>query len=241
MMTTNRTMKALALGAATVLWLAAAPAGAQRAEPRGGGSSHGGGSTGQRSPSGGATTSGGSSTQDSGGSQPRDAGSSRGSQGRDNGGARARGDRPGTGRAVPREGPPPPPRGGNDHDGGAQVYSYPWGYGGLGYYGGYYGGYYDPWWWDDPWGYGPGYPAYAARYGDSAVRLDVTPRDAAVFVDGYYAGIVDDFDGFFQRLHMDSGGHRLEIRLEGYETLSVDLYLQPNRTITYHGDLKPAQ
>ena len=36
---------------------------------------------------------------------------------------------------------------------------------------------------------------YGARiyYGD--VRLMVRPRDAAVYVDGYYAGVVDDFDG----------------------------------------------
>ncbi len=67
------------------------------------------------------------------------------------------------------------------------------------------------------------------------------PRQAAVYVDGYYAGIVDDFDGIFQRLHVDSGGHRIELRLAGYETLSVDLHVQPGRTITYHGELERVQ
>ena len=33
------------------------------------------------------------------------------------------------------------------------------------------------------------------NYGD--VRLQVRPRGAAVYVDGYYAGVVDDFDGVF--------------------------------------------
>ncbi len=33
-----------------------------------------------------------------------------------------------------------------------------------------------------------------------------------MYVDGYYVGRVDDFDGLFQRLHLASGPHRLEIR-----------------------------
>ena len=73
------------------------------------------------------------------------------------------------------------------------------------------------------------------------LRIIVPFREAAVFVDGYYAGIVDDFDGFFQRLQIDSGGHRIEFRLEGYETLSVDLYIQRGRTTKYHGELQPVQ
>ena len=79
---------------------------------------------------------------------------------------------------------------------------YPWGYGGLGL-GGYYGGYYDPF---DPYGYGGyggyggsyggGYPAYSSQDDDDgAVRIKVKPREASVYVDGYYVGHVDDFDG----------------------------------------------
>ena len=41
------------------------------------------------------------------------------------------------------------------------------------------------------------------NYGD--VRLQVRPRGAAVYVDGYYAGVVDDFDGVFQRLTLVVG------------------------------------
>src|SRR5438552_1906941 len=40
-------------------------------------------------------------------------------------------------------------------------------------------------------GYPYGY-RYAAR--DASVRFDVKPNEASVYVDGYYAGIVDDFD-----------------------------------------------
>ena len=51
----------------------------------------------------------------------------------------------------------------------------------------------------DTWGHTPTVRIY---YGD--VRLMVRPRDAAVYVDGYYAGVVDDFDGVFQRLTLGS-------------------------------------
>ena len=107
---------------------------------------------------------------------------------------------------------------------------YPWGYGGLGF-GSYYG-YYDPW--DDPY-----QPVYSGGYGyDGALRLKVKPRDASVYVDGYYAGHVDDFDGLFQRLKIESGPHHVEVRLDGYETLTFDVRIDPDRTIVYKGNLK---
>ena len=43
--------------------------------------------------------------------------------------------------------------------------------------------------------------------GDSAIRLQVKPRDAEVFVDGYIVGIVDDYDGSFQQLPLAPGEH----------------------------------
>ena len=123
---------------------------------------------------------------------------------------------------------------------------YPWGYGGLGL-GGYYGGYYDPL---DPYGYG-GYGGYGyGPYGggsysrqdddDGAVRIKVKPREASVYVDGYYVGHVDDFDGVLQRLHLASGPHRLEIRAPEYETLTVDVRIIPDETITYRGEMRRA-
>jgi hypothetical protein len=109
---------------------------------------------------------------------------------------------------------------------------YPWGYGGLGF-GSYYGAdYYDPWWYD---GYGSGYVGYGY---DGALRLKVKPREASVYVDGYFAGRVDDFDGTFQRLKIESGPHRVEIRLDGYDTLMFEVRIQPDRTVTYTGELK---
>ena len=58
----------------------------------------------------------------------------------------------------------------------------------------------------------------------------ITPREAMVYVDGYLAGTVDEFDGTFQRLHVAPGEHELVIYLQGYRTIRQHLYLGPNAT-----------
>lgn len=115
-------------------------------------------------------------------------------------------------------------------------YGWP-GYGAYSNWGGYYGngGYYGGGY------YGGSYGTYGGPYGWSigGVRLKVNMRDAEVYVDGYYAGVVDDFDGIWQQLRLDEGGYRIEIRKPGYSTLSFDVRVQPGRKITYHGELLP--
>jgi PEGA domain-containing protein len=119
---------------------------------------------------------------------------------------------------------------------------------------GYYGGYYDPWWYGagyigayggyyDPW-YG-GYPTsgqgtYSASSAqdEGKLRLKIKPRQAEVYVDGYFVGIVDDFDGLFQRLHLDTGPHRVEIRAPGFEPLEINVRISLDHTTTYEGELK---
>ena len=80
----------------------------------------------------------------------------------------------------------------------------------------------------------PGYVPYGG------LRLDVTPRHAAVLVDGYYAGVIDDFDGKFERAPLAAGPHRIDIETPGYETLAFDVNVLPGQTIRYRGDLRPA-
>jgi hypothetical protein len=85
--------------------------------------------------------------------------------------------------------------------------------------------------------YAPHAPGHGYDFG--GVRLRLRPRDAQVFVDGHYAGIVDDFDGTFQQLRLEQGGHRLEIRMPGFEDFAMDVHVQPGKTITLHEDLRP--
>jgi PEGA domain-containing protein len=89
--------------------------------------------------------------------------------------------------------------------------------------------------------YGPGAysPWQVSGYDIGGVRLKIRPRDAQVFVDGYYAGIVDDFDGTFQSLRLEAGGHKIEIHMPGFEDLELDVHVQPGRTITLEEILRP--
>lgn len=82
--------------------------------------------------------------------------------------------------------------------------------------------------------------AYGVRRYYGEVRLQVRPRHAQVYVDGYYAGIVDNFDGVFQRLTLEVGEHEIEIAAPGFEPQSYRIYVDPSRTVDVHGDLYPA-
>ena len=102
------------------------------------------------------------------------------------------------------------------------------------------GGFYaDPFWYDPWYGYygyqypfGPPpfrYPYYAYDPGAS-IRLEVRPKEAEVYVDGYYAGVVDDFDGMFQRLNVEPGEHEIALYLDGYRSVKQRVYTTPRHT-----------
>jgi PEGA domain-containing protein len=125
--------------------------------------------------------------------------------------------------------------------------SYPYGYGafGLGYF------YYDPYQWYPGYsgyssysgysGYGPGYyPRYGSGFGFDIgeLRLQVFPRNAQVFVDGYYAGTVDDYDGTFQALKLEAGPYQIRISAPGFEDLMFDVRINPGQKINYKGELR---
>jgi hypothetical protein len=93
----------------------------------------------------------------------------------------------------------------------------------------------------DPFGYPYAYPFPYAYYPvdvSAAVRLQVTPREAEVFVDGYRAGEVDDFDGVFQRLRLQPGGHEIAVYLEGYRTFRQTLYVNPGSSRSIKHELQ---
>lgn len=94
------------------------------------------------------------------------------------------------------------------------------------------------------------YPAYAypsAEYGYyaiapgrayGAIRILDAPFDAQVFVDGYYAGVVDDYDGVFQHLNLEAGPHRIEIEARGHPPIAFDVRVLPGQTITYRANIQ---
>jgi hypothetical protein len=107
-------------------------------------------------------------------------------------------------------------------------------------------GFYDPFWscgpgWGPGWGYAGWFPPYGPAFAGNvgSARLQVTPRQAEVYVDGYLAGTVDDFDGVFQRLDVAPGEHDLTIYLEGYQTLTQKLLFRPGATLQIRHQLQP--
>jgi hypothetical protein len=124
------------------------------------------------------------------------------------------------------------------HGGAHVVVGFGWGYpywgSGYPYWGLGWGWGYPYWGWGNPyWGAYPHAPDNSAE-----LKLEVKPKDAQVYVDGYYVGIVDDFDGAFQRMELEAGPHRVEIRAAGFQTIAFDVRIEPNDTVTYRGQLQ---
>jgi len=100
------------------------------------------------------------------------------------------------------------------------------------YYGPSFGGYYhDPYYFENR-------GAYGRVYDVGELRLRVSPRHAQVFVDGDYAGTVDDFDGIFQSLKLESGSYAIRLEAPGYETIEFDVRITPTQKVTYREDLR---
>src|SRR5450759_5037115 len=110
-------------------------------------------------------------------------------------------------------------------------------HGGGRFFGGW--GWYNPWWgW--PYGYYPSLyrsgEEYRTRW--TAVKTDVEPDEAALYLDGKLIGSADDFDGFPDRLYLGRGHYRLEFRLPGYETYSTEIDAAPGRSFRIDQHLK---
>jgi len=106
-------------------------------------------------------------------------------------------------------------------------YYQPW-TGGYPFWPYYYGGY--PYWYD--WNY----PAYDVS---AEVHLHVKPDTAAVYVDGYYAGVVDDFDGAFGSLEVTPGGHAITLYLDGYQTFQRSVYVSLGHHASIRHTMEP--
>jgi len=107
-----------------------------------------------------------------------------------------------------------------------------------------FGVYYNALWGGYPYAapYAYGYPyAYPYPYYYSSwasARIEVKPRDAQVFIDGYYVGVVDQFDGVLQRLDIPGGEHELAIYMPGYHTYREHTLFRPGQTYHYKATLE---
>ncbi len=145
--------------------------------------------------------------------------------------------------------PAPSGNHGGGHHGGSYGGHHGGYYGGHhgGYYGGHYGGYYGGYNYYRPyWGYGYypysfGYYGYYGApnyyrpysygsyysYGYGEIRLEIKPKTAKVYVDGDYVGVVDDYDGWWQRLNIEPGKHRIVVREAGFVPYTETVRLLP--------------
>jgi hypothetical protein len=85
-----------------------------------------------------------------------------------------------------------------------------------------------------------GYPANSdyenSNYG--GISFDITPNDAAVFVDTKYVGTVADFSSQEPPLALKLGKHHIDIRAQGYETMSFYTDVIAGQVTPYQGQMK---
>jgi hypothetical protein len=101
--------------------------------------------------------------------------------------------------------------------------------------------YYDPFWFGSyGYQYRP-YPPYPRYFYEPAadLRIQVTPREAEVYIDGYLVGNVDDFDGVFQRLHVPYGEHQISVYREGFRTITEKMLFRPYQSYNIKQAMEP--
>jgi hypothetical protein len=112
------------------------------------------------------------------------------------------------------------------------------------FYSGFYSPYYGYSGWDpfyDQYPYPSPYGYPRRYYGGSwaSARLDVKPRDAQVYLDGYFVGVVDQFDGVFQRLDLPTGEHEVTVYLKGHRPYRERTLFRPGESYHFKAILEP--
>jgi hypothetical protein len=107
------------------------------------------------------------------------------------------------------------------------------------YYTGLYFGLHNPYFWGPYAQYPYPYYGYWPYDNTGSARLQVTPREARVYVDGYFVGTVDDFDGNFQRLNVEAGEHELQVYLDGYRPFTMKVLFLRGKTLKISHALEP--
>ena len=71
-----------------------------------------------------------------------------------------------------------------------------------------------------------------------ALRLEVGPPTAQVYVDGFYVGSVEEVNRPQAGLSLAAGWHRVELRAPGYVTPAINVTIEADRITSYRGELK---
>src|SRR5258705_7010366 len=69
------------------------------------------------------------------------------------------------------------------------------------------------------------------------LKIAATPSRAAVFVDGQYAGHVDEFDGVGKAMLLTPGRHSVRVALPGYLPFETVVDLRPHQKLKLQTDL----
>jgi hypothetical protein len=85
-------------------------------------------------------------------------------------------------------------------------------------------GFYGPHYWGP--GYYPGY-FYGPYTNAGTVKIDSKAKEAEVFVNGSYAGLVKDN----KTMHLRQGNYKIEIRDAGATTFSESVYVTAGKTL----------
>jgi hypothetical protein len=71
------------------------------------------------------------------------------------------------------------------------------------------------------------------------VSFEITPGDAAVFVDGVYVGTANNFSPTAPPLLLAAGRHHFELRAQGSQPMAFDVDVPEGQVIPYRGTLQP--
>lgn len=74
-------------------------------------------------------------------------------------------------------------------------------------------------------------PVYEEQMGSGYLRLQIEPRTAQVYVDGFFVGTIADLSGF--RYPIEPGLHRIELVAQGFDPLAFEVRIRADETVTY--------
>ena len=80
-------------------------------------------------------------------------------------------------------------------------------------------------------------PRLPTKDATAELKIATTPSRAAVFVDGQYAGHVDEFDGVGKAMLLTPGQHRLHIALPGYLPFDTTVDVRSQQKLKIQTDL----